>query len=224
MKNKSGRIDSGQVAGGDGIRTVTVYAASSQALAPQYYAAAKRLGEVLGHAGMKVIFGGGGKGLMGAMADGALAAGAEVHGIVPGFLRDLEVSHPGLNSLEVVDDMRVRKHRMLEGSDAVITLPGGCGTYEEVFEALTLKRLGQWLGPIVLVNTAGFYDLFIDFLEHSVQERFMGEAHATMWSVVDEPEEVIAALDNATPWHADALHSANVTSGNFAAVTAPGDR
>ena len=204
------------------IRNVTVFAASSQALAPGYYQAATRLGEVLAKAGMSIIFGGGGKGLMGAMADGALGAGAEVHGIVPTFLRDLEVSHPGLTSLEVVDDMRLRKHKMLERSDAVVTLPGGCGTYEEVFEALTLKRLGQWLGPIVLVNTGGFYDLFIDFLEHSVRERFMGDDHATMWSVVDEPEEVMAALLNARPWSKDALQFANVTAGNFVKSPGPG--
>jgi uncharacterized protein (TIGR00730 family) len=204
------------------IRNVTVYAASSQALAPGYYQAATRLGEVLAGAGLSIIFGGGGKGLMGAMADGALGAGADVHGIVPTFLRDLEVSHPGLTSLDVVDDMRLRKHRMLERSDAVVTLPGGCGTYEEVFEALTLKRLGQWLGPIVLVNTNGFYDLFIDFLEHSVQERFMGEAHAEMWSVVNEPEEVIEALATARSWSQDALQFANVTAGNFLRSPGPG--
>jgi uncharacterized protein (TIGR00730 family) len=213
MKSKAGRNDSG-----NGIRYVTVYAASSQALAPEYYDAARRVGEILGEAGMSIVFGGGGKGLMGAMADGALAVGAEVHGIVPSFLRDLEVSHPGLTSLDVVDDMRLRKQRMLEGADAVVTLPGGCGTYEEVFEALTFKRLGIWLGPVVLVNTNGFYDLFIEFLRHSVRERFMGEDHATMWTVVREPGEVVEALHSARPWRADALHFANVTPGNFAST------
>ncbi|NIP17193.1 MAG: TIGR00730 family Rossman fold protein [Xanthomonadales bacterium] len=194
------------------IKMVTVYAASSQDLAPKYYRAARRTGEVLAEAGLSVCFGGGGEGLMGAMADGALAGGAEVHGVVPEMLRGLELSHTGLTSLDVVSDMRVRKHRMLERSDAVVTLPGGCGTYEEVFEALTLKRLGEWLGPIVLVNTDGFYDLFIRFLEHSVRERFMGDEHANMWSVVSEPEEIIGAMRNAHEWSSDALQFANVTA------------
>jgi uncharacterized protein (TIGR00730 family) len=196
----------------NGISNVTVYAASSQDLDPLYYDAARRVGTELARAGLKVFFGGGGQGLMGAMADGALAAGGEVHGVVPEILQDLELSHAGLTSLEVVDDMRVRKHRMLERSHAVVTLPGGCGTYEEVFEALTMKRLGQWLGPVVLVNTNGFYDLFVRFLEHSVRERFMDERHAHMWSVVREPEEVIGALGNAKPWSSEALHFANVTA------------
>jgi uncharacterized protein (TIGR00730 family) len=195
----------------NGIKNVTVYAASSQDLDPLYYDAARKVGEVLAAAGLSVFFGGGGQGLMGAMADGALAGGAEVHGVVPEILQDRELSHAGLTSLDVVEDMRVRKHRMLERSDAVVTLPGGCGTYEEVFEALTMKRLGQWLGPIVLVNTKGFYDLFIRFLEHSVSERFMGQEHANMWSVVNEPEQVVAALNDAYPWSSEALQFANVT-------------
>lgn len=191
--------------------SVTVYAASSNALASAYLQAAQRLGEVLAEAGMKIYFGGGGVGLMGAMADGALDRGGEVHGVVPVILKELEVSHAGLTSLTVVDDMRTRKHLMLEDSQAVITLPGGCGTYEEVFEALTLKRLGQWLGPIVLVNTQGFYDRLLDFLEHSVAEKFMGTRHADMWQVVDHPEEVPAALQHAPDWDRNALSFANVS-------------
>jgi uncharacterized protein (TIGR00730 family) len=192
------------------IRRVAVYAASSRALDPSYLEAAGRLGQVLAGAGLSVVYGGGSTGLMGAMADAALAAGAEVHGIVPHFLMSLESSHKGLTRMEVVEDMRLRKHRMLEGADAVVTLPGGCGTYEEVFEAMTLKRLGQWLGPIVLVNTRGFYDRFIDFLRHSVSERFMDQEHADMWDVVDEPEEVPAALASASAWSHDAIKFANV--------------
>jgi len=106
--------------------------------------------------------------------------------------------------------MRERKHRMLNGAHALVTLPGGCGTYEELFEALTLKRLGQWTGPIVMLNTHGFYDRLLDFLEHSVRERFMADRHARMWSVVREPEEVPSALANAHAWSADALAFANV--------------
>lgn len=194
------------------IGKVTVYAASSAALIPHYYQAARRLGEVLAEAGISILYGGGGTGLMGAMADGALAGGGEVHGVVPAFLKELEVSHTGLTSLTVVDDMHKRKHLMLESSDAVVTLPGGCGTFEEVFEAMTLKRLGRWLGPIVLVNTEGFYSKLVEFLDHSVEQRFMGERHAGMWSVMDSPEEVPDALYSAEEWHREALTFANVTA------------
>lgn len=193
------------------IETVTVYAASSDALAPSYLAAATALGQVLAQAGLSIRYGGGGTGLMGAMADSALAHGGEIHGITPVFLRELELSHEGLTSLVVVDDMRERKHLMLENSDAVITLPGGCGTYEELFEAMTLKRLGQWTGPIVLINTDGFYDGLLDFLDHSVAQGFMSERHRGLWSVVATPSEVLEALASAPAWGDDALAHANVT-------------
>jgi uncharacterized protein (TIGR00730 family) len=103
---------------------------------------------------------------------------------------------------------------MLQDSDAVVTLPGGSGTYEELFEALTMKRLGQWVGPVIIVNTNSFYDRLLGFLEHSVDERFMGRNHLKMWSVVDDPEQVLEAIANADDWHSDALHYANVTTAN----------
>jgi len=193
-----------------GIRRIAVYAASSRALHEDYHEAARRLGSLLAGAGMQIVYGGGGTGLMGAVADGALTAGGYVHGIVPELLVELEATHPGLSRLDVVEDMRIRKQRMLEGADAVVALPGGCGTYEELMEAMTMKRLGQWTGPIVVVNTRGFYDRLIGFLEYSVSERFMGEEHARMWSVISEPEEVLDALGNAHAWSSDALRFANV--------------
>jgi len=193
-----------------GIRRIAVYAASSRSLASGYLEAAARLGTVLAQAGFSIVYGGGGTGLMGAMADAALAHGAHVHGIVPQFVLQLECSHGGLSRMDIVDDMRERKHQMLRDADALVTLPGGCGTYEELFEALTLKRLGQWTGAIVLVNTNGFYDSLLDFLQHSVRERFMGEEHARMWSVVAEPEEVPHALATAPVWSSEALRFANV--------------
>lgn len=188
------------------IDRVTVYAASSQALHSDYISAATRLGEILAKAGHRILFGGGGHGLMGAMADGALRAGGEVHGIMPEFLTEIEQGHPGLTSLEIVQDMRTRKARMLEGSDAVIALPGGCGTFEELFEAMTLKRLGQFLGPIILINTRGYYDELLSFLQHSVKEHFMSPTHLMMWQSVATPEEIPQALGDAPIWSANALH------------------
>ena len=192
------------------VRRVTVYASSSNALADSYYNAASRLGRVLGGAGIDIVYGGGGVGLMRAMADNALEAGAHVHGVIPGFMNTVEHGHKSLSRLEVVEDMRERKHRMLVDSDAVISLPGGSGTFEEVFEVLTLKRLGLFLGPVVLVNTNQYFDRFVDFLEHSVSECFMSRQHLEMWSVIDEPEQVLDALSLAKAWSSDAFRFAAV--------------
>ena len=193
------------------IRRVTVYAASSQALDSHYISAAHRLGQVLARAGLVIVYGGGGHGLMGAMADAALAEGGEVHGVIPEFLTRVERGHQKLTSMEVVPDMHTRKARMLESSDAVIALPGGCGTFEELFEAMTLKRLGQFLGPIILVNTAGYYDILMHALRHSVNEHFMSKVHFQMWQLVDEPEQVLDALGEAPEWSATRIDQAAVT-------------
>jgi uncharacterized protein (TIGR00730 family) len=192
------------------IKRVTVYASSSNALAAYYYDAAARLGAVLGQAGLDIVYGGGGVGLMRAMADQALAAGAHVHGVIPHFLNTVEHGHKSLSRLEVVADMRERKQRMMADSDAVISLPGGSGTFEELLEALTLKRLGLFTGPVVLVNTNGYFDRFVDFLQHSVRERFMSEQHLLMWSLVQEPEQVLEAMHSAHAWSSDAREFAAV--------------
>ncbi|MDT8438520.1 MAG: TIGR00730 family Rossman fold protein [Wenzhouxiangellaceae bacterium] len=191
-----------------------MYAASSQALSPSFVSAARRLGEVLADSGWPIVYGGGGSGLMGALADGALARGGQVHGVIPEFLMALEKGHSGLSVLDVVPDMRERKHRMLVDSRAVVALPGGCGTFEEVFEAMTLKRLGQYFGPIILVNVDGYYDLLLEFLRHSVRERFMNQAHLDLWHTVEHPEQVPEAIETIEPWSHDALKFAGVESGS----------
>ena len=196
------------------VKTVAVYASSSSALKSVYYDAARRTGEVLAVAGKNIIYGAGGGGLMGSVADGALDNGGKVCGVVPQFLQDLELTHPGLTELKIVKGMRIRKQLMLEGSQAVVALPGGSGTYEELFEALTMKRLGRWVGPIIIVNTIGFYDGLLQFLVHSVEEKFMGSSHLKMWSVVDEPEQILEAMANSPAWNVDALQYANVTVAN----------
>ena len=196
------------------VKMVTVYASSSAALKSVYYDAAHRLGKILAQAGKSIIYGAGGGGLMGSVADGALSENGKVYGIVPGFLQDLELTHRGLTDLKVVEDMHIRKQLMLQDSNAVVALPGGSGTYEELFEALTMKRLGQWVGPIIIVNTAGFYDGLLQFLNHSIDECFMGSSHLKMWSVVDEPEQVLNAIENSHTWDSYALQFANVTAAN----------
>ena len=206
--NEKNQVDSHHV------KTVAVYASSSSALKSVYYEAARRTGDVLATAGKDIVYGAGGGGLMGAMADGALENNGKVYGVVPQFLQDLELTHRRLTGLRVVESMRVRKQLMLEDSQAVVALPGGSGTYEELFEALTMKRLGRWVGPIVIVNTIGFYDGLLQFLRHSVEERFMGSSHLNMWSVVDEPDQILDAIATAPTWDVDALQYANVTAAN----------
>ena len=184
-------------------RAVCVYCASSQTAHAEYREAAFRLGVVLADEGLGIVYGGGARGSMGALADGALSKGGQVVGILPRFMADLEWGHRGLTELQLVEDMRIRKHMMLARSHAAIALPGGCGTLEELLEAITLKRLGLYLNPIVLVNTRGFFDPLIELLARAIEERFMDERHARMWEVVAQPEEVPEALSRAPAWSAD---------------------
>ncbi|TLY61645.1 MAG: TIGR00730 family Rossman fold protein [Gammaproteobacteria bacterium] len=185
-------------------RSVCVYCASSGSSHPEYREAAYRLGVTLAERGTAIIYGGGAVGSMGALADGALSKGGRVVGILPRFMADLEWGHKGISELQIVEDMRARKHIMLTRSQAAIALPGGSGTLEELLEAITLKRLGLYLNPIVLVNTRGFFNPLLALLAHAVAERFMDERHLLMWQVVAQPHEVPAALDAAPAWTVEA--------------------
>src|SRR5215813_8275587 len=178
-------------------RAVCVYCASSRSAHPDYRAAARRLGEVLAREGVGIIYGGGAVGSMGALADGALGAGGRVMGILPRFMADLEWGHKGLTDLQLVEDLRTRKHMMLTLSQAAIALPGGSGTLEELLEAITLKRLGLYLNPIVLINTRSFFSPLLEMLGRAVEERFMDPRHLLMWQVVGAPDEVPEALRRA---------------------------
>ena len=189
---------------------VCVYCASSAAADPVYREQAHALGLALAAGGCSVVYGGGSMGSMGAVADGALAGGGEVTGILPRFMADLEWGHPGLTRLELVEDMRERKHKLLTGSDAVVALPGGCGTLEELFEAITLKRLALYFNPIVLLNTKGFYAPLQAFMQQVIGERFMNAEHADMWSLVDTPEDVLPRIRATPRWHDHARQFAAV--------------
>ncbi len=183
---------------------ICVYAASSRHCDPAYLDAARELGAALARAKCSVVYGGGASGLMGALADGALAEGGEVVGIIPRFMTEVEWQHPGVVNLEIVEDMRERKHRLLTGSDGVVALPGGSGTLEELFEAITLKRLGLYFNPIVLVNLRNFYAPLQTFMQQVIAERFMNTAHAEMWSLVDRIDEVMPRIRQTPRWREDA--------------------
>ena len=189
-------------------RAVCVYCASSRSCHPEYHEAAYRLGVLLADGRFTIVYGGGAVGSMGALADGALSRGGRILGVLPHFMNELEWGHKGLSELRLVEDMHTRKHVMLARSQAVVALPGGSGTLDELLEAISLKRLGVFLGPIVLVNTRRFFDPLIELLSRAIAERFMREQHSQMWQVVAAPEAVIEALGSAPEWSAAARNFA----------------
>jgi uncharacterized protein (TIGR00730 family) len=183
---------------------ICVYAASSAQVHPEHQQAAYALGQQLALNGHSLVYGGGSQGLMGAVADGALTHGGEVIGILPKFMADLEWGHPGLTELCLVEDMRERKHLLLTGSDAVVALPGGCGTLEELFEAITLKRLGIYFNPIILLNSRNYYQPLQTFMQQVIDEKFMAVEHGAMWSLVDSVDEVLPEILRTPAWREDA--------------------
>lgn len=189
----------------NGGRHVLVFCASSGSCDPAFHSAAAELGRALAFRGDTIVYGGGAVGSMGALANAALEAGGRVIGIIPRFMREREWAHPGISELRLVDDMQQRKREMLRIAEAIVTLPGGSGTFEELFEALTAKRLGLFRHPIVIVNQGGFYDPLFRLMQSSVDERFMSEAHLEMWQAVSAVEHVLPALAAAPHWPEDAI-------------------
>ena len=146
-------------------KSVAVFCASADGARPDYRAVAEDLGRALASRSVGLIYGGAKVGLMGAVADAALAAGGHVVGVIPHVLVDLEVSHKGVTELHVVDTMHTRKALMAEKADAFLALPGGFGTFEELFEVLAWQTLKIHAKPVVLLNVAGFYDTMLTFLD-----------------------------------------------------------
>ena len=189
---------------------ICIYCGSSRQCDPAYLRAAACLGRELARHGATIVYGGGAVGSMGALADGALAEGGNVVGIIPGFMNQLEWGHKGITELRIVSDMHERKRLMLQDAHAVVALPGGSGTFDELLEAISLKRLAVFLGPIVLLNTQSYFDHLLLALERCVSERFMDRRHKSMWAVVKEPEEVWPAIQSAPPWHSSSITFAGV--------------
>lgn len=182
---------------------VCVYCGSSRQCDATYLQAAEQLGRVLAQNNFTIVYGGGSAGSMRSLAEGALAEGGHVIGVIPEFMVKLEWVNPHIPETIVVGDMHERKKRMIEGVDAVIALPGGSGTLEELMEAITWKRLGLYLGAIVILNTQSYYQPLIHLLDQCIGERFMDSRHARMWTFVNEPEEVPQAISAAAPWSED---------------------
>ena len=180
-----------------GISALCVYCGSSNHVDPGYLEAARQVGLEAAKRGIGVVFGGGRVGMMGAVADGALEAGGEVIGIIPGHLQEQEVGHDGLTRLEVVESMHARKMRMFELSDAFCALPGGLGTLDETFEIVTWKQLNLHDAPVLLVNLDGYWDPLLEMVAHQAEAGFVRPQHQGLFQVVDGIEALFTALEAA---------------------------
>jgi uncharacterized protein (TIGR00730 family) len=192
------------------MQNICVYCASSSSIRKSFFDAAEKLGKILAENNLRLIYGGGHRGLMGKIADTVLAGNGEVTGVIPGFMCEVEWNHTGLTELIMVESMHERKELMARMADAVVALPGGCGTMEELLEIITWKRLGIFTKPIIICNTDGYFDPLIEMLNRSVDENFMGEHHRKMWEVVSEPEKIMDAIVQAVPWDENARNTAAV--------------
>lgn len=182
------------------MKTVCVYCASSTKIDQAYVEAAQRLGELLADNKMCLVNGAGKMGLMAATSDAALAKGGKVIGVIPTFMVEQGWQHEGLTELIVVPDMHERKQTMAKLSDAIIALPGGCGTLEELLEVITWKQLGLYLNPIIILNTKGYFNPLLEMFKRAVDEQFMREQHMAIWAVADTPEQAVELVNNMPKW------------------------
>ena len=173
------------------IHSICVYCGSSPGRLPDYLNAARVLGASFGRRGLTLVYGGASVGLMGAVARSSIEAGGKVIGVIPRELAEKNIALEGLSELRVVKDMHERKAVMAELSDGFIALPGGYGTYEEFFEALTWLQLGIHTKPCGLLNVNGYYDSLLKFLDHAVDELFIHKPHRELILSSDNPEDLI---------------------------------
>jgi uncharacterized protein (TIGR00730 family) len=192
------------------LKKVCVFCASSPGIDKKYFRDAEILGRILIENNIHVIYGGGAAGLMGHLADVIISGGGKITGIIPGFMKEMKWSHSGVSDLIEVSTMHQRKSLMIQDIDAVIALPGGVGTLEELTEVITLKQLGQFLSPIIILNTDGFYNHLSEFFHKMMEEHFMREIHKEIWQMVDSPFQVIDAIKKAPPWDGSAIKYAAV--------------
>ena len=184
--------------------SICVYCGSRPGELAVYADAARRIGSFIGERGWQLVYGGGRAGLMGLVADAALAAGAPVVGVIPESLMGRELGHPGLTELHVVETMHQRKMLMAQRSDAFLALPGGIGTFEELFEVWSWRQLGYHDKPLGLLNVAGYYDALLAFLARSRDQGFMSDAQIDLLQVSDDPHALLTRLSELAPQARDA--------------------
>ena len=173
---------------------ICVYCGSKPGAGRIYAREAAALGTAIADSGFGMVYGGGNVGLMGIVADSAMAGGGQVVGVIPQALKQTELAHQGLTKLIVVDDMHERKAAMAGRADAFIALPGGYGTLEELFEAMAWFQLGIHLKPVGLLNTSGYFDQLLAFLDHAVQEKFLHDRHRSLLRIERDPRKLVDTL------------------------------
>jgi uncharacterized protein (TIGR00730 family) len=185
------------------MKRVTVYCSSSTSLEPKFFNAATKLGEAMAKRGLELVYGGGGIGLMGEVARSLKKNGGRIHGIITKRLLALEQGYDGCDELMVVDTMSERKKLMAQHGEAFIALPGGLGTFEEFFEVLVQRQVGEHRKPIGLVNLGGYYDPLITLIDHGIEHRFIKPAVHDLLHVHEKPEDVLDGVLKATPFDID---------------------
>lgn len=176
------------------MRKACIFCASSPLIPQVYTDEARKLATLLVDGGWGIVYGGGGKGLMGAVADAALAKSGEVTGVIPTFMVEVEWQHKGVKDMRQTDTMWARKRMMMDLADAIMVLPGSTGTMDEFFEAMADKKLGLHSKPLILLNTNGFFDHTVAQMQRMVEENFMTQRHLEVLSVATTPEEAMAML------------------------------
>ncbi|MDB5526861.1 MAG: family Rossman fold protein [Rhizobium sp.] len=179
------------------IRSICVYCGSQPGRDPSYLEAGRALGKSIAEHGLRLVYGGGTRGIMGAVSSGVMSNGGKVLGIIPEFLMDKEASKHSLSALTeviVTQDMHQRKHRMFEESDAFVTLPGGIGTLEEIVEIMTWGQLGRHRKPMVFANINNFWDPMLELLNHMSSEGFIHTAHLVKPMIIDKIDEIVPAV------------------------------
>jgi len=192
------------------IRKVCVFCASSPVIDKVYFRDAELMAGIFLENNIHVVYGGGAAGLMGTIADTMLSGGGGITGIIPGFMKKMNWSHMGVSDMVEVETMHQRKNMMIMNVDAVVALPGGVGTLDELTEVITLKQLGQFLAPIIILNTAGYYNHLNEFFHKMMEEQFMRHIHKEIWQIVDSPSDVVPAINKAKPWDGNAIKYAAV--------------
>lgn len=182
------------------MKRIAVYCASSTKIKPVYFEVASQIGRSLAEHGLELVNGAGNMGLMQASSDACLEAGGKVIGVIPQFMVDQNWHHTGLTELIVTDSMHTRKKKIADLTDGAIVLPGGCGTFDELFEIITWKQLGLYLNPIILVNVDGYFDALLALLQKAIDENFMRVQHGDIWRVATTAEEAVDMLFTTPQW------------------------
>ncbi len=191
-------------------KRICVYCASSEKVPAKYFEDTKKIAEGLVAGDHHVVYGGGAVGLMGTLADTVIDRKGKITGIMPSFMKDVEWNHPKVTDMVYTDTMSHRKELLLEGADVALSLPGGCGTYEEFMEAITLKRLGQIGTDIVFYNQDGFYDPIKQLFAQAVKENFMTEEHMNGIQFFDTVETLIHYINHDSQTITNDIHEAVV--------------